>query len=302
MEGVTLQHRTLVLEGVDIHFVQCGPADGPLVVLLHGFPDFWLAWRYQFAPLAAAGFRVVAPDLRGYNRSSKPEAVEEYSLDAVVGDVASLIATLSPAAPAAGVVGHDWGASVAWSFAHRQPSLAQRLAILNVPHPQVFTQMITSSLTQLRKSWYVLAFQVPVLPEAMFAASDYRMLRQLFAEDPKQPVPPDVVEQYVTAFSRPGAITAAINYYRAAVRGLWGGVGRIALPTLVLWGEQDPYLDASMAAPPAGLVPRVRVVRFPAASHWLPWDERQGVADELVAFLRTPVAAAGGSALPAEKS
>ena len=127
---------------------------------------------------------------------------------------------------------------------------------------------------------------MPLLPEAAFAAGDFRLLRNLLESDANAPVAADVVERYVEAFSRDGgrALTGAINYYRAAARGLWGGVGRVATPTLVLWGDRDPYLDASMAAPPPGLVPRVRVVRFPAATHWLPWDERDAVSAELAAF------------------
>src|SRR3954449_2631161 len=158
-------HREAVVNGVRLHYVEAGA--GPLVVLLHGFPEFWYSWRHQIPALAAAGFRVVAPDMRGYNRSDKPRGVRAYSGDALTGDVAKLIRACG--AERAVVVGHDWGAAVAWQFAMAYPALLERLVIMNAPHPARFLRALRT-WRQARKSWYMFFFQLPWLPESRFRA------------------------------------------------------------------------------------------------------------------------------------
>ena len=297
-DGCAMRHRVATLpSGMRLHFVESGPADAPLVLLIHGFPDLHLSWRLQLPALSAAGFRAVAVDLRGYGRSSAPPGVSAYSGEAVVGDLLALLDLLiGPGKAAALVIGHDWGARVAWGVAEAAPERVERLCTINVPHPDVFARTLRDSAEQRRRSWYIAAFQLPLLPERILASRDCLTLRRLLAGGPNAhpALPPALIEQYVAAFKRPGGggFRAPLCYYRAAARGLWPSpLRRIEAPVLVLWGEQDPYLMASMADPPALLAPRGRVVRFPNASHWVHWQEPDAINAELLALLREPAAA-----------
>ena len=284
------RHRYADLGDLRLHFVEAG--EGPLVVLLHGFPEFWYSWRYQLPALAAAGYRVVAPDMRGCNLSDKPAGVDAYRLSALTGDVARLIAACG--AERATVIGHDWGANVAWAFAARYPEVLDRLVIMNAPHPLRIAEG-WRTWRQLRKSWYVFAFQLPWLPEFLLRRFDYRALRTVFHRDPLRSgsFSEEDIDRYIEAIAQPRALTAAINYYRAALRRnpcamlrqRQGLSRRIDAPTLVLWGEHDRYLGSELADPPAALVRHCRVVRFPDASHWVQIDAHERVNEELLAFL-----------------
>jgi pimeloyl-ACP methyl ester carboxylesterase len=282
------QHRDVDVGEVRLHVVEAGPIDGPLVVLLHGFPEFWFSWRHQIPALAAAGFRVVAPDLRGYGGSDKPRGVAAYRIEHLVADVAGLIAACGR--ERAHVIGHDWGAALAWMVANDRPDVVARLAILNVPHPRRMIEGIRHSAEQRRKSWYIAFFQIPWLPERFIASQDFRRVRSMLRRDPVRPgaFTPDEIQAYVDALKQPGALTAAINWYRAAVRRA-RRTGRrfrpIEAPVLVLWGDRDRYLSAAYAAPPPDLVPHARVVHYDA-SHWLPCDAPDAVNEELLGFLR----------------
>ena len=293
-DGVTnpleaeLAHQALEVEpGVRLHGVERGA--GPLVVLLHGFPEFWYAWRYQIPALAAAGLRVVAPDLRGYNLSDKPRGVAAYTVDVLARDVARLIEGCG--AERASVVGHDWGGLIAWSFAMRYPQRLERLAILNAPHPATFRRALRR-LPQLRKSWYVFFFQLPWLPEALARATNYAFIRAALRHEPVRPgaFSDADVQRYVEAIARPGALTAGINYYRAAFsrRQLREArqPRRIEAPVLVIWGERDRYLLPELAQPDPAWVPNARVERLPNASHWVQADQPQRVNELLIDFLR----------------
>ena len=261
--------------GVRLHVVEQG--DGPLVILLHGFPEFWYSWRRQIPALAEAGFRVVAPDMRGYNLSDKPRGVRAYRTQILARDIANLVARYG--APQAHVVGHDWGAVVAWIFAMSYPERLGRLAILNVPHPIVSIRALRNP-RQLRRSWYVFFFQLPYLPELLGRRGNYAFVRDAL---------PDEAERYVEAIARPGALTSAINYYRALIRYAAedrARVRRIDRPALVIWGERDRYLGRELAEPPRKWVPNARVERVPTASHWVQLDEPARVNELLIDFLR----------------
>jgi pimeloyl-ACP methyl ester carboxylesterase len=289
-----LAHHYADLGDVRLHYVEIG--SGPLVVLLHGFPEFYYSWRWTWPALAAAGLRVVAPDLRGYNLSSKPRGVRRYRMAYLTRDVARLIRACG--AERAAVVGHDWGGGVAWAFAMRYPALLTRLAILNAPHPVRFLRALRTP-RQLRKSWYMFFFQLPWLPEASFRAQNYKLLRETLRDDPVRPDAFDAadVARYVEAIARPGALTAGINYYRALFRQAPGAVQRqlrpIEAPTLVIWGERDRNLGRELAAPDPAWVPNARVERLPAASHWVQADAPDAVNRLLVEFL---TAGEGGAA------
>ncbi|MGI8748579.1 MAG: alpha/beta fold hydrolase, partial [Deinococcus sp.] len=163
-----LRSTLLALDGVTLHLVEAGPADGPPVVLLHGFPEFWYGWRRQIGALAEAGYRVMVPDMRGYNLSDKPCGVAAYGMEALTGDLLALLDARGY--ERASVVGHDWGAAVAWSFALRHPERVARLVILNVPHPAVFARTLRRSRAQRARSWYMFFFQLPLLPELLLRA------------------------------------------------------------------------------------------------------------------------------------
>src|ERR1700754_4822590 len=190
---------------IRLHYVEAG--DGPLVLLLHGFPEFWYGWRLQIAPLAAAGFRVVVPDLRGYNLSSRPEDHSEYSVDKLADDIVGLIHERG--AETASLVGHDWGGTVAWNVAMSHPEVVDRLAVLNAAHPRKLSEGLHHP-SQLKRSWYFFYFQLPGVPEHHVKAKDWEFFQD-FLKDAKPPYTPEEMNHYIDAWSQPGASTGMIN-------------------------------------------------------------------------------------------
>jgi pimeloyl-ACP methyl ester carboxylesterase len=276
-----------LVNGVRHHFIEANEAGcGPLVVLLHGFPEFWYSWRHQIPALARAGFRVVAPDLRGYNQSEKPQGVKNYRLSLLVEDVACLIRELGETR--ASVVGHDWGGALAWAFAMRRPDLVDRLAVLNAPHPAAFRREMRNPRQWLR-SWYMFFFQLPYLPEWWLQANHYALLESMMRLQPARPgaFTEDDIRRYKEALAQPGARTATVNWYRALFRypGEMKEVKPILAPTLLVWGERDPYLGVNMTRGLERWVPDLRVVRLPGVSHWVQNDEPAEVNRLLLEFL-----------------
>ncbi len=269
---------------VRLHYVEAG--EGPLVILLHGFPEFWFGWRLQIAPLAAAGFHVVAPDTRGYNLSSRPAEVADYTADLLATDISGLIRELG--AESATLVGHDWGGTIAWTAAMNHPDVVDRIAILNAAHPRKLQEGLHHP-DQLRKSWYFFFFALPGLPEDVVQARDWHFFRH-FLQDAKPPYTPQEIERYIEAWSQPGAATGMINYYRASVRGSQkeakAAIRPISAPTLVIWGQRDGYLGSELAEPDHDDVPNLRgVERLPDASHWVHHDEAERVNQLLIDFI-----------------
>lgn len=284
-----LRHGYAELPGARLHYVEAG--DGPLVVLLHGFPEFWFSWRFQIRALAGAGFRVVAPDMRGYNLSSRPTSVADYGIDHLTADVRDLIRERG--AERALLVGHDWGAAVAWATASEHPEAVERLAILNVPHPRRFLHGLRRP-RQLLKSWYMFFFALPWLPERLARAKNWRAFRFGFEHDARPGAfTAQDIERYVEAWSQPGAATGMLNYYRAVLRRspkqAEARIRPITAPTLVIWGERDRYLGAELAEPDRADVPNLeRVIRIPDASHWVHHDQPERVTQLLIEFFRGP--------------
>jgi pimeloyl-ACP methyl ester carboxylesterase len=273
-----------------LHYVEVG--EGPLIVLLHGFPEFWYGWREQIEPLAAAGFRIVAPDMRGYNLSSKPDGVAAYDVDQLAADVRDLIRERG--AESALLVGHDWGGSVAWYTAMQYPEVVDRLAILNAAHPRKLSQGLHHP-GQLRKSWYFFFFDLPELPEGVVRSDDWHFFRH-FLRDADPGYTPEEVDRYVEAWSQPGAATGMINYYRSSVRTspkqAEAELRPITAPTLVLWGQRDRYLGEELAEPDHDDVPNLdRVERLPDASHWVHHDAAERVNRALTDFFAPALAA-----------
>jgi pimeloyl-ACP methyl ester carboxylesterase len=268
---------------VRLHYVEAG--DGPLIVLLHGFPEFWYGWRLQIRPLAAAGFRVVAPDLRGYNLSSRPDDVAAYDVEKIAADISGLIHERG--AESALLVGHDWGGTAAWVTAMNHPEVVDRLAILNAAHPRKLSHGLHHP-GQLRKSWYFFFFALPELPESVVHANHWHFFRH-FLGDADPAYTAEEIERYVEAWSQPGAATGMINYYRASVRQspkhAEAQLRPISAPTLVIWGQDDGYLGSDLAEPDHDDVPNLdRVELLPDASHWVHHDQHQRVTRLLIDF------------------
>lgn len=272
----------LTANGQRLHYVTAGA--GPLVVLLHGFPEFWYSWRASIPALARVR-RVVALDLRGYNLSSKP--ADGYDVATLTTDIRCAIEALGERQ--ADLVGHDWGGALAWAFAMREPDYLRRLVVLNAPHPGPMTRELRH-LRQLRRSIYIGYFQLAGLAERALAADHYGAIWRTFrsADHDREWLGDDDIQRFVDAIARPGALTAALSYYRQLMRrGLAAvGVARvITAPTLVLWGEQDPYLGVELLDGLDRWVRDLRCVRFPEAGHWLNQQAPNIVNSEMVAFL-----------------
>ncbi len=272
---------------VRVHAVAAGPQDGPVLVLLHGFPEFWYGWRKQIVPLADAGFRVVVPDQRGYNLSSKPRGVASYALTELVSDIIAIADRLGR--QQIFLAGHDWGAAVAWSTALLHPQRIAKMAILNVPHPSVMRRFLNTRLRQMLRSWYILFFQIPWLPERVFAAFDFYLgTRALVRSSRAGTFSPEDLAQYCSAWSQPGALTAMINWYRAALRYRIRSSDRtVRIPTRILWGERDAFLLAEMARESLRYCTNAELVAFPRATHWLQHEEPERVSQLLAEFFRS---------------
>ncbi len=271
---------------VTLHLRRAGPPDGPPVVLLHGFPEFWFGWRRQIRALADAGYRVFAPDQRGYNRSEKPEKVATYGLNSLARDVTGLLDTKGY--ESAAIVGHDWGAVVGWWLGMAYPGHVNRLAVVNGAHPGALGDALLGSWEQRLRSIYTLAAQLPRLPEAALRARNYALLTRVLTDTSRRGTFTEaVLERYRRAWDRPGALTGMLNWYRAAARefGSYRRHDRVVVPTLVLWGTDDSALEAGLAKDSAALCEDARVERF-EASHWVHHERSNAVTEALLGFLK----------------
>ncbi|SDR42377.1 alpha/beta fold hydrolase [Natronobacterium texcoconense] len=273
------------VNGLQLHARVAGDPDDPLVVLLHGFPEFWYGWHEMIEPLVEDGFRVLAPDQRGYNRSEKPESVRAYRRPELARDVVELIATESR--DTAAVVGHDWGGIVAWELALRYPQVVDRLAVVNAPHPTAFRRQLLSNPDQIRRSWYAYTFQLPWLPERVCRYDDFRVLERALRGTADSEAFSDAdLERYRRAWRREGALTGMLNWYRANARYPSPPPrDRVDAPTLVAWGEEDTALVPELAIDSYDHCTDGRLELFPDASHWLPREKPDRLAELLCEHL-----------------
>ena len=278
-----LEHSYIETNGIRLHVVQAGPKSGTPVILLHGFPEFWYGWRKQIPALVEAGCRVIIPDQRGYNLSDKPRAVKAYNMHALVNDVIGLIDALDY--QKVNLVGHDWGAAVAWMLAIWNPERLHRLGIINVPHPAVMKRFLLRDLEQIRRSWYIFFFQLPWLPEAGMRAGDWRGASHAMRSSGKIDTFTDEdIEKYKESWSQPGAMTAMLNWYRAAVRyqpRITNDM-HVKVPALMMWGMKDVALSHRMARPSMDYCDDGKLVFFPDATHWVQFDAAQEVNELLI--------------------
>ncbi len=283
-----LRHRRMATNGIELHAVEAGPEDGELVVLLHGFPEFWYGWRKQIGPLAAAGYRVLVPDQRGYNTSDKPRRARDYNMDLLAMDILGLVDALG--CERFHLVGHDWGAVIAWFMALRHPERLHGLTVLNVPHPLVMRKFMLSTWAQMKKSWYIFFFQLPWLPEFYYRRKNFRIgdLALRFTSR-KGTFSTDEIDLYRQAWAQPGALRGMINWYRASMRHPpeRGGSPRIQVPVRMLWGVQDRFLGHEMIEPSLQLCDDGSARRFEEATHWLQHEEAEAVNAELLDFFHT---------------
>jgi epoxide hydrolase 4 len=278
--------ETIFIENssVRLHAVASGPKDGPVVVLLHGFPEFWYSWHKQIEPLATAGFRVIVPDQRGYNLSSKPSGVPAYAITELVSDVVAIADQLGQ--EKIYLAGHDWGAAVAWSTALLHPQRIAKLVVINVPHPSVMRRFMMKRFRQTLRSWYIFFFQLPYLPETFFAAFDFRVgQRSLVRSSRPGTFSAEDLAQYRAAWSQPGALTGMINWYRALFRLRTKFPDRtVRIPTRILWGVRDAFLISEMAQESLRYCTNAELFTFADATHWLQHEEPARVTELLIEF------------------
>lgn len=296
-------HDYAEVNGVRLHYAHSGEVARPLILFVHGFPEFWYAWKNQL-PEFGADYHAVAPDTRGYNLSSKPAEVEAYAMEHLVEDLRALAAQLSGGRKFT-LVGHDWGGATAWAFAIAHPELLEKLVIVNAPHPAVFARELRDNPAQQKASQYMLMFR-NASAEAALAANDYAALvRVVMGEGLKTGVfaEEDRVE-YLKAWSQPGALTGGLNYYRASRVGPPSPGGEPAssfvsspsmtvhVPTLVVWGEKDIALCTGNLDGLDAFVPALTVKRIPDAGHWVihekPGEVNRTIREFLAAGITSP--------------
>ncbi|MBC7806831.1 MAG: alpha/beta hydrolase [Akkermansiaceae bacterium] len=281
----TLAHEYATVNGVKLHYVTQGT--GPVLLLLHGFPEFWYMWRNQIAEFAKT-HRVIAPDMRGYNLSDKPKKVSDYAMPVLVADIKAFIGAVAPDSKVT-LVGHDWGGAVVWAYAAYYPETLDKVVIISAPHPTLFLRELRANPFQLQASSMMFMVQ-DSRAETMLRKNDYALLSKYFFESCSKPATytSDDHKAYRDAWEQPGALTGALNYFRAAeinapappkaqiVRPVVN-LPMVTVPTLILWGDRDPGLMIGNLTGLEKLVTKLTIRRFPSGGHWLVHDEPEAV-------------------------
>lgn len=277
------RHEYIITNGVRLHYVTQG--EGPLMLMLHGFPEFWYSWRHQI-PEFAKYYKVVALDLRGYNDSDKPKAQSAYAMDELVKDVEGVIKGLGY--NKCTLVGHDWGGAIAWNFAYKHPDMLDKLIVLNLPHPAKFAEGLRTP-QQIQRSWYVFFFQLPLLPELFVQSNDYQFIETAIkgmAVD-KSAFSQADIDAYKDAAAKRGALTATINYYRNAFQPKFfnQSLGVLEVPTLMIWGEKDIALGKELTYGTEAYVRDFQIKYIPNCSHWVQQEQPSLVNQYIREFL-----------------
>lgn len=282
-----LEFTYVKTNGIKLHVVQAGPKDGPLVIMLHGFPEFWYGWRHQIDHLVNLGFRLMIPDQRGYNLSEKVQGgIDNYIVNHMAADAIGLINAAGR--DTAYVVGHDWGALVSWWTTLLHPEKVTKLAILEVPHPYIFDQALQDDPRQIRMSWYAWLFQMYWIPEHVMAINDWDVAVWSIKSSGKPTTfTAEDLEIYRNAYRQPEAMTCSMNYYRALIQRPrpipkdW----RIHCPVQMFWGEKDQYLDERLVKPSLRMCDNAKIDYVSYATHWIQHDAAPDVNRILGEFL-----------------
>ncbi|HLO88306.1 MAG TPA: alpha/beta hydrolase [Nostocaceae cyanobacterium] len=275
-------HGYIDTNGIQLHYVTQG--DGRLMLMLHGFPEFWYSWRYQI-PEFATDFKVVALDLRGYNESDKPKAQSAYVMSEFIQDVEGVIKGLGY--DTCILVGHDWGGAIAWNFAYAHPDMVEKLIILNLPHPAKFAQGLQTP-QQLLRSYYILLFQLPLLPELLLQAADYSLIANAIkgTASNKSAFSSADLDAYKEAAAKSGALTAMLNYYRnfsqQSINTDWPV---LEVPTLMIWGEQDTALGKELTYGTQEYVRDFQLKYIPNSGHWVQQEQPELVNQYIRDFI-----------------
>lgn len=266
------QHNFIETNGINLHYVSEG--SGKLMLMLHGFPEFWYSWRHQIKEFAS-DYHTVALDLRGYNDSDKPAKQSAYQMSEFIQDIKGVITGLGYEDCI--LVAHDWGGAIAWNFAYAYPEMVEKLIVLNIPHPAKFAQGLRTP-EQLLKSWYIFAFQLPVLPEFLLQLNDYQAIKEAFlgmAID-KTAFSEADLNAYRDAAAKPGALTAMVNYYRGIFPLLFNNEPEwqiLEVPTLTIWGEADTALGKELTYGTEAYVRDWQIKYIPDCSHWVQQEQ-----------------------------
>lgn len=286
MLPIPYESQFVETNGIKLHVVTAGPKDGRPIMLLHGFPEFWYGWRHQIVALVQAGFRVIVPDQRGYNLSDVPKGVKAYALPQLGADIIGLLDHFG--VDQVDLVGHDWGAVVAWGVALTFPQRVHRLGILNVPHPVIMIRFLARAPQQMLKSWYIGFFQIPGLAEWIIKQDNFAAGARAF-HTTSQPgtFSDEEITHYQQAWANAGGFTGMINWYRALARYRPPNPAdlRLHMPVLIQWGKKDAFLMHEMAEASAQLCDQGRLIFYDSATHWIQHEEAKQVNDALIDFL-----------------
>lgn len=268
--------------GIRLHIAAAGPEEGELVVLLHGFPEFSYGFHHQMEALAVQGYRVVAPDQRGYNLSDKPERIEDYTIDKLRDDIVGLIEAFGETS--AFIVGHDWGGAVAWHLAASKPECVKKLIAINIPHPAAMPRVMMKNPLQWVKSSYMAFFQLPEVPEKLMAENDFESMKQAVKGTARSSAfTEQELDRYREAWSQPGALTGMLNWYRALRKGSLNQVPKrpIEIPVRILWGIGDQFLSPMLAKESLEFCENAELVWIGEATHWV-HHEQPVIVNQLI--------------------
>ncbi|WP_280768023.1 alpha/beta fold hydrolase [Salipaludibacillus daqingensis] len=279
-----IEFHYIKTNGITLHVAVSGPTDGHLLLLLHGFPEFWYGWKNQIEPLVKSGYRVVVPDQRGYNLSDKPQGKENYTINKLRDDMIGVIEACGNSK--ATIIGHDWGGAVAWYLAATKPEYVEKLITVNIPHPRAMKKAMLTYPPQWLKSSYILFFQIPNLPEKLLESDGHkRMKKALTSSSKKGTFSKENLNKYHHAWSQKGSVTAMLNWYRA----IWHAElpnEKITVPTRIIWGLGDQFLSRKLAKASIDYCENGELVFVGEATHWVNHEQPKIVNRLMLEFLR----------------
>ncbi|OLS24077.1 MAG: Soluble epoxide hydrolase [Candidatus Heimdallarchaeota archaeon LC_3] len=278
-----IQSTFRIINNINLHIIEAGPSSGPLLIFLHGFPEYWFGWAKYIKYFAIKGFHVVVPDQRGYNLSDKPKKIGDYANLKLVKDIVYLIKSYS--VEKAYIVGHDWGAAIAWSLGIYYASFVEKLVICNVPHPGVFMKFLKSHRSQLQSSWYMLFFQLPLIPEFFSKLANNKFLISALKTSTYKFSEKELL-QYQQAWNHKGSLTGMINWYRSMIQSkrIPPKSGSLSMPVLIIWGVKDSALDYRMAKLSLEKCKDGKLVYFKDATHWVQHEMQKEIKNLLSEF------------------